>query len=523
MKLETRVGLFILIAIGVFLYLSINIRAIRLDKDQYNIYKAYFDDTSGLAVKAPIKIAGVEIGWVEEIRLLADGKAELLMRLQKNIRLAKNAFAMIRQDGLIGTKNLEIDSGDPSTGFLLPGSTLSMPGRTPASVGELLDQFREIATTIQDVASSFKDVFASRRGEENMRNALNSVTLASDRIADFSIVLQRTMQNNEEHLNAIVSDLKDSVGSLRGTIPAIRDDIHEVSQNFNDASQKAGDALGHFGDASIQGRETFREACEVVEKINNGKGFIGKLVNDDEAYNDIKKTVKGFKEYVGKTTGLLVTVDMHGESMLRQSNSKGYFELRLRPNSDFFYLIQLIGDEQGSVSRETVFRNFSDARGNTFHPTILPIPLERKIELAERIDHVVQKRNDILFGLQFGKRFDRLAFRIGVFESTFGMGCDFYVPLPTDKLHWITTLEAFDFRGWNRINDGNPTATHRGRLHLKWLNRAFLYKNLYTAFGIDDICSKRTANPFFGGGLRFNDDDLKYFLTSLAGAGKAGH
>jgi ABC-type transporter Mla subunit MlaD len=49
-KLETSVGLFILVAIGLFLYLSINIRAIRFDKDQYNTYKAYFDDTSGLVV-----------------------------------------------------------------------------------------------------------------------------------------------------------------------------------------------------------------------------------------------------------------------------------------------------------------------------------------------------------------------------------------------------------------------------------------------------------------------------------------
>lgn len=520
MKLETRVGLFIFTAIGVFLYLSINIRAIRLDKDQYNIYKAYFDDTSGLAIKAPIKIAGVEIGWVEEIRLLADGKAELLMRLQKNIRLAKNAFAMIRQDGLIGTKNLEIDSGDPSTGFLLPGSTLAMPGKTPASVGELLDQFRDIATTIQDVASSFKDVFASRRGEENMRNALNSITVASDRIADFSAVLQRTMEKNEDSLNTIVSDLKDSTGSLREAIPSIRDDFQGATQNFNSATKKVGDALSHFGDASIQGRETFREAGEVVEKINTGKGFIGKLVNDEEAYNDVKKTVKGFKDYVGKTTGLLLTVDMHGESMLRNSNSKGYFELRLRPNSDFFYQIQMVGDEQGSVCREVVYRKFKDDKGNTLSPSALPIPLERKIEFAEKVERTVQKKNDILFGLQFGKRFDRLAFRIGLFENSFGAACDFYVPLPTDKLHWITTLEAFDFRGWNRLNDNDPTASHRGRVHIKWLNKAFIYKNIYTAFGVDDICSKRSANPFFGGGLRFNDDDLKYFLSSFSGVGK---
>ena len=165
MKLETRVGLFILAAVGIFLYLSINIRALRFDKDKYFMYRAYFDDISGLNIKAPIKIAGVEVGWVEDIKLLEDGKAELLMRISKSIRLSKNAHAMVHQDGLIGTKNLEIDPGDPSTGMMMPGSVLAMPGRTPASVGELLDQFRDIAANIQDIVSSFKSAIAIVTGK----------------------------------------------------------------------------------------------------------------------------------------------------------------------------------------------------------------------------------------------------------------------------------------------------------------------------------------------------------------------
>ena len=129
-------------------------------------------------------------------------------------------------------------------------------------------------------------------------------------------------------------------------------------------------------------------------------------------------------------------------------------------------------------------------------------------------EQVLQRKNDILFGLQFGKRFNRLAFRVGLFESAFGAAVDWYVPLETDMVHWITSLEAFDFRGYKRFDDDR-------RMHLKWINKAFFMKNLYTSFGFDDICSKRGANPFWGGGLRFNDDDLKYFLTSLSSA-KAG-
>jgi phospholipid/cholesterol/gamma-HCH transport system substrate-binding protein len=514
MKLETRVGLFILMAIGVFLYLSINIRALRFDRDQYFTYKAYFDDTSGLTVKSPVKIAGVEVGWVDSVRLLEDGKAELLMSINKNIRLAKSAHAMIHQDGLIGTKNLEIDPGDPSTGMLMPGSTLAMPGRTPASVGELLDQFRDIATTIQDIASSFKNVFATHQGQDNMHKALTSVTQATDRIANFAEVLNRTMQHNEHNLNAIVSDLRESLAQVKETIPSVKDGI----QKFGDATGKAGEAFDNISDAAVAGRETLREAGEVVEKVNAGKGILGKLINEDEMYTDIKKTVRGFKDYVNKAQSVLLSIDMHSESMVRQKYSKGYFDLRLRPNSDYFYQVQLAVDERGSVTnRDESYTRYTDSQGNQMNPTLLNLPLEYKVWLAEKQEVVKVRKNDLLFGLQFGKRFDRLALRVGLFESTFGVAADYYVPLQTDKIHWITSLEAFDLGGTRRPNPLDPF-TYDRRPHVKWSNKLFFMRNLYTTFGLDDVVSKRSANPFWGGGLRFNDDDLKYFLSSLSSA-----
>lgn len=512
MNTETRVGLFIFIAIGIFLYLSINIKALRFDAHQFYTYKAYFDDTGGLAVKSPVKIAGVEVGWVETIELLDNGKAEVIIRVNKNNKLAKNSYAMIHQDSLIGTKTLEIDPGTPDTGILLPGSTLSMPGRTPASIGELLDQFRDIATTIQDITSAFKNVFATHRGEENMRMALNSVAKATDKLADFSEILQKTMQRNEENINNLLADFRVTAAELKRGVPAVTADVHSVAESLNTGvkkvSDKAGAAFEHIEDAAIQTKDTLREAGQVMEKVNTGKGVIGKLINEDETYGDLKKTIKGLRDYVGRTQALMLNFDLHSETMLRQANNKGVFELRLRPNSDFFYLLQLTSAERGNVTRETTYTTRRDANGKQLNPSASVDNTQyTQMALAPVIETTRQKKNDLMFGLQLGKRFDRLALRLGLMENTVGFGVDYYVPLETDYFHWITTLEAYDFNGVNRINDKRP--------HIKWFNKLFFLKNLYTAFGVDDICSKNSANPFFGGGLRFGDDDIKYLMGYL--------
>ena len=97
-------------------------------------------------------------------------------------------------------------------------------------------------------------------------------------------------------------------------------------------------------------------------------------------------------------------------------------------------------------------------------------------------------------------------------EGFVGMGADVDIPFKTDKFRWVTSFEAFDFRGWNRKHDKRP--------HLKWLNRMFLMRNVYFTFGADDFVSKHNANAFVGVGLRFGDDDVKYVLGSISGVSK---
>ena len=123
-------------------------------------------------------------------------------------------------------------------------------------------------------------------------------------------------------------------------------------------------------------------------------------------------------------------------------------------------------------------------------------------------------RNQLRFGIQFGKIFGNIALRFGLFDGTGGMGFDFDIPFPTDKFRWVTTFEAFDFYGWNRIDDRRP--------HLKWINRMYIFNNIYLTFGADDFVSKNNANVFFGAGVRFGDDDVKYLLSSIGNFGNGG-
>ena len=368
------------------------------------------------------------------------------------------------------------------------------------------------------MARSFKSVFASREGEGNMRDALKGLSLASERIANFSGVLERTLERNEDNMNRMLTDFKYFAETLRRDSPSITRDLRGAASQLNSkvfpsissgmdevkrVSGKMGDAMEGMEDAAVQARESFKEIEQVAEKINTGKGLVGKIINEDETYTDFKKTMQGLRDYTSKLHSLDILVDMHSETMLRDWKDKAYFELKFRPSEDYFYTFQLAASERGSFTREVHYNKRFDEKGNKLTaPTATDL-----YRYPDRLELIKQKKYDILFGFQFGKRFDRLAFRLGLFENTFGAGVDYYVPLNTDKVHWVTTFEAFDFKGVNRLDDTRP--------HLKWLNKLYFMKHIYTSFGFDDIYSKHTANPFWGGGIRFGDKDLKYLLPSL--------
>ena len=518
MKQETIVGLFVLGAIIIFFYLSLTIGSFRVDLDNFHSYKAYFSDTAGLEIKDPVKIAGVDVGKVVDIKLQEEGKALIIFLVNKKNKLAKNAVAMVRQESLLGNKFLEIDPGDSSTGYLIPGSALSLPSQAPASVSDLLNKFNDIASSLKSVATSFQEAFASREGEQNLKDILKGFSKASETISNFSGVLDRVLTKNEENMNSMLSDFKIFAQNLRQDVPSITSDLKDSASmvrdkflpgaiagvdSLRDASIKVGNAFESVEDTAVQARDSFKEFGQVAEKINTGKGLVGKIVNEDETYTDFKKTLKGLKDYTSKLHSLDILVDMHSETMAKDWKDKAYFELKLRPSEDYFYNLQLIGSERGSYTRYVTNRKRYDNMGNELKaPTASDLYKRPNV-----LEKTIQKKNDILFGFQFGKRFDRLIFRLGLFENTFGAGVDYYVPLYSDKLNWITTVEAFDFKGINRFDDTRP--------HVKWLNKFFFMKNLYTVFGVDDVISKHNANPFIGAGLRFGDKDIKYLLPSL--------
>ena len=504
-KTETQVGIFVLVALGIFFYMTIFLGVFRLDRGSYHQYKVTFDDISGLEKKASVKIAGVPVGWVENIELVHNDPhhAKAYIMIKRNFVLHTDAYAIVRQEGLLGTKYLEVIPGDPLLPDLPPEHHLGKPGRAPISVDDILHKVHEIATHVEDVTSSMSESIGGLAGRDSFQELIQHINKTAESISLFSEKLEQTLSFNEGNITDIISDLKEFARDIKDTAPSINSNLDRIAQVFD----------RDFSELAVTAEESLQNIHNIARKIDEGQGLVGKLINEEGAYTDLKDAAHGLKTYFAKIDKLKVVIDTHGEYMYRPAehmpleDSKGYLTVRVHPTEDHFYIFQIVGSIRGNLKRNTVFRSLYNEQDQQILLDDLLKLGDLTMPLIGRIDTVEREYDQYRYGLQIAKIYKDVCLRFGLIEGSVGVAVDINIPFRTDKFRWITTLEAFDFRGRDRIDDRRP--------YLKWMTRVFIFRNVYAAFGADDFISEENANGFFGFGLRFCDEDLKYLVSKI--------
>ena len=112
-RLETIVGVFVLVGILCLAYLSIKLGKMELiGGDTYRV-RANFDSVSGLRSGASVEIAGVEVGRVD--RIVLDPKqgytANVSLLINSGIQLQDDVIASVRTRGIIGDKYVQLKPG----------------------------------------------------------------------------------------------------------------------------------------------------------------------------------------------------------------------------------------------------------------------------------------------------------------------------------------------------------------------------------------------------------------------------
>ncbi|MEE9402736.1 MAG: MlaD family protein [Desulfobacteria bacterium] len=487
-SVEAKVGFFVVIGIMILGYMSMKAGTFEYTGDKgYEVY-ALFDSAEGIVKGVPVEIAGVEVGRVKEITLEA-GKARLILQINPEVQIGEDAEAIIRSKGVLGDKYVEIALGSPEASPIGPGGRISQT-QSPANIDTLLKQLSSIGNDIKEITESFSGVLGGEEGEASLK-------ITMDNMRELAVTLNETVQKNNENIDRMLNNLAVFSKNLKEMSGANKEAVGETVDNFRQASsqlretlialneitQKVNRGEGTIGKLIHEEQtikrlnETLVALKEITERINKGEGTIGRLVQEDETVDNLNETLTGINEYLRTEERFRTYIDYHGEYLFDREEMKSYLSLRIQPKEDKYYLLGIVDDPAGkkSVTETTT--------------TVGGVSTTKHVETIDK--------DQIKFSAQIAKRYYDLGLRGGIFESTGGIGADYY--FFDDRL--VFSLEAFDFDP-----DEKP--------HLKFKADFTPFQYIYLTAGLDDFISDADNESFFvGGGLYFSDEDIKTLIS----------
>ena len=135
---EVVVGFFLLLGFLALGYLAVKLGKMEVVGGSGYTVHATFSNVAGLRVGSPVEIAGVDIGWVEGIRL-KNYQAVVAFRIKDDVQLPEDSIASIRTKGLIGEQLVKIAPGGAEKN-LLPGDEIKET-EPPVDIMELIANY----------------------------------------------------------------------------------------------------------------------------------------------------------------------------------------------------------------------------------------------------------------------------------------------------------------------------------------------------------------------------------------------
>ncbi len=272
---EFRVGIFV--ATGLILAMVVIFMVggeYRIFERQYT-FSAAFDSISGLRVGAPVQLAGLKVGFVNDIRFPKDvtlSQITVVMQIRTKFRerIRKDSTATIETQGLLGDKYIYITLGSQLSEVLKEGEFIEAKETTSIfaladKAGAIMDDIGKAAQVVNEMLSSVKGT----KGEGDLKASIASLRKMLEQVEKGGGLLHAILFDPKGA--QVISDLSDTMHSVR--------DIASGAE----AGSKA-----HVGGLVSNLKAASADLRSILASMKRGEGTLGRLMSDPALYDDMR-------------------------------------------------------------------------------------------------------------------------------------------------------------------------------------------------------------------------------------------
>ena len=242
----------------------------------YALY-AKFPWSSGLKQGQPVLLAGVNVGYVDEVQLRQDGTVLTTFRVGKDYKVPQGTVATVIPNGIFGDMAIALTPKRPNP-LSIPADDTIPVGPSAPGIAELTSKGDSIATSVNAITTALNKELVAAGGVKDLRATLassNALVLNMNRlVTQFSAVAAE--QNRQ---------LSMTQASLRRATSGV--DSAKIDSTLKNVQATS----ANFAVLSADFKQTSAKIDSIVAKANSGTGSVGLALNDPGAYNDVRSLI----------------------------------------------------------------------------------------------------------------------------------------------------------------------------------------------------------------------------------------
>ncbi|BBY25599.1 mammalian cell entry protein [Mycobacterium stomatepiae] len=249
-------------------------------------YSAYFSEAGGIKTGNTVRVSGMGVGRVSEIRLEGT-KVRVTFTVRQGIELGDRTEAAIKTETILGSKMLELTPrGEGRLSGTIPLSRTHSPYDLPDALGDLTTTISgldtaQLSSALTTLASTLKET------PPNLRPALEGVARFSDTLNGRDAQL-RSLLGNANKVSTVLGKRSQQIAGLvansNALLAALLDERDSLDALMNNLT-----AVSHQISALVDDNRT--QLKPALDKLN------GVLEILDNRKEDIQKTLPKFKRY----------------------------------------------------------------------------------------------------------------------------------------------------------------------------------------------------------------------------------
>ena len=285
---ESKVGILAAVGIAV-LFIGFNyLKGINVFHKGTD-YLVEYTSSGGLNVGDPVIIDGFTVGRVKNVELQEDQSGvDVILNFSEDVKLPEGSNAVIRGN-LMGEKYIQIYLSSniaiiPNGGRLTGQIEADLANTISAEFKPITDKVKTMLSSMDTAINVLRGIFTDdvqkdfQKSMLSIKQTLESFNKSAEKVNLF-------IAKEEENIDNIITDVSgitDYMNQSENDVKAILANLKSVTDSLNSVEwQQLGEQFSLAAD----------NINKISTKINESDGSLGLLVNDQQLYYDLSKTL----------------------------------------------------------------------------------------------------------------------------------------------------------------------------------------------------------------------------------------